>query len=148
MPGMDGVEATRRIRRLPAGATLPIVMLSASVFDDERAAVLQTGANEFIAKPFQLSEIWAALERHLGVVFEQEVARVRSAAPSANALTRQQVSALGAPALSALREALALGYVQRIPTLLEGLGTEHPHTVAVLSQLARDLEIEKLQRLL
>ncbi len=146
MPGMDGVEATARIRQLPEGSDVPIVMLSASVFDDERHAVLQTGANQFIAKPFQVAEIWSALEQHLGVGLVPDTpAASKREGP---ALTREQVAALGEHAVNAVREAIELGYVQRIPALLSGVGAEHAVTVAALSQLAEDLELEKLSRLL
>jgi hypothetical protein len=58
------------------------------------------------------------------------------------------VAALGEQAVTAVREAVALGYVQRIPALLSGVGAEHAVTVAALSQLAEDLELEKLHQLL
>jgi two-component system, sensor histidine kinase and response regulator len=147
MPGMDGVEATRRIRSLEYGAQVPIVMLSASVFNDDRSTVLHTGANEFIAKPFQVAEIWAALECYLHVQLLREAPAPLPQRPAAD-LTRLEVAALGATALTALREAMALGYVQRIPALLAGLGPEHQRTVAVLSKLAQELEIEALNELL
>ncbi|HWO10850.1 MAG TPA: ATP-binding protein, partial [Polyangiaceae bacterium] len=47
LPGMDGVEATRRIRATPSGKDLPIVIASASVLADEQGSALSTGANEF-----------------------------------------------------------------------------------------------------
>jgi CheY-like chemotaxis protein len=147
MPGMDGVEATLRIRQLPQGKHVPIVMLSASVFDEERDAVLQTGGNQFIAKPFQVADIWNALERHLGVGLVSDAGPALSKREGP-ALTRQQVAALGEQAVTAVREAIALGYVQRIPALLAGVGTEHAVTVAALSRLAEDLELEKLSQLL
>ncbi|MEY4544814.1 MAG: hypothetical protein RL685_1009, partial [Pseudomonadota bacterium] len=147
MPGMDGVEATLRIRQLPEGKHVPIVMLSASVFDDERQAVLQTGGNQFIAKPFQVADIWNALEQHLGVGLVSDTAPAPSRREGPT-LTRQQVAALGEQAVTAVREAVALGYVQRIPALLSGVGAEHAVTVAALSQLAEDLELEKLHQLL
>jgi CheY-like chemotaxis protein len=147
MPGMDGVEATRRIRMLEQGAQVPIVMLSASVFNDDRSSVLHTGANQFIAKPFQIAEIWATLERYLHVKLLREARAPRPQRALVD-LTRQQVCALDTTALTAVREAMALGYVQRIPTLLAGLGAEHGRTVALLSKLAEELEIETLNDLL
>jgi CheY-like chemotaxis protein len=146
MPGMDGVEATRQIRLLPGGG-VPIVVLSASVFDDQRSTVLSTGATEFIAKPFREAEIWSALERLLGLRLVRRSVGHR-VEPQAVALTREEVRALGPDTVGALREAVLLGYVQRVPSLLAAFATTHPATVAGLTKLARTLEIEKLLALL
>ena len=53
LPGIDGVEATRRIRDEcgPAGRDLPIVAMSAHVFQDEIAAHLDAGMDAFLGKP-------------------------------------------------------------------------------------------------
>jgi CheY-like chemotaxis protein len=69
MPEMNGMEATRRIRELPAGKTVPIFVLTASVFEEDRYEVLAAGADEFIRKPFQTDEIFTVLEQHLDVKY-------------------------------------------------------------------------------
>jgi len=51
MPGVDGLEATRRIRALPAGSAVPIIGLSASASAEDRKRCLDVGMNEHIAKP-------------------------------------------------------------------------------------------------
>jgi CheY-like chemotaxis protein len=49
MPGMDGLEATRGIRRL--GHAMPIIAMTADAFSDDRAACLDAGMDDHIAKP-------------------------------------------------------------------------------------------------
>jgi len=51
MPGMDGLEATRLIRRLPGGDVLPIIAISASAMPRDKQACAEAGMNDHIAKP-------------------------------------------------------------------------------------------------
>jgi DNA-binding response OmpR family regulator len=54
MPGMDGVEACRRIRENPASAAIPVLMFSALSGDDDVERARLAGANHLITKPFNL----------------------------------------------------------------------------------------------
>jgi adenylate cyclase len=58
MPGMDGHEVCRRIRATPATEFLPVVMITASG-SEQRLVALQSGADDFVTKPFDQSELLA-----------------------------------------------------------------------------------------
>lgn len=58
MPGMDGHEVCRRIRANDATAFLPVVMITASG-DQERLQALESGADDFVTKPFNQAELLA-----------------------------------------------------------------------------------------
>ena len=63
MPGMSGLELASRIRAR-AGAPQPrIVALTASAFEEDRAACLAAGMDDFLSKPVQLATLGAALAR-------------------------------------------------------------------------------------
>ncbi len=62
LPGMDGFEATRRIRALGAeGGDVPVIALTASAVDEERGAWREAGMNGFVTKPVDRSRLEAAI---------------------------------------------------------------------------------------
>lgn len=52
MPWLSGIDLCYAVRREPATATLPIMLISAHSFDDHVAAGLAAGANDYVIKPF------------------------------------------------------------------------------------------------
>ncbi|HEY9887193.1 MAG TPA: ATP-binding protein, partial [Candidatus Obscuribacterales bacterium] len=72
MPIMDGYQATRQIKAQIRGQATAIIALTASVFESERAFVLDGGYDDFIRKPFQQALIVEKLTQHLGVQFIYE----------------------------------------------------------------------------
>ncbi len=69
MPGIDGLEATRRIRSTESpGQRIPILALTANAMEEDRDRCFEAGMDDHIAKPLQLAALRNALERHLGVM--------------------------------------------------------------------------------
>jgi adenylate cyclase len=66
MPGLDGYEVCRQIRKNPATLTLPVVMLTASG-EEEKVKALEAGVDDFIPKPFNQSELLARVRSLLRV---------------------------------------------------------------------------------
>lgn len=67
MPGMDGVEACRRLRALPGGADVPMVFLTASRDVDTFDAAQRAGADDFVTKPVQPAELTLRVQMALKV---------------------------------------------------------------------------------
>jgi two-component system phosphate regulon response regulator PhoB len=61
MPRMSGRELTRRLRKNPVTAGIPIIMLTARVSEDDKVAGLNAGADDYIVKPFSPRELIARI---------------------------------------------------------------------------------------
>ncbi len=68
MPEMDGLEATRAVRRMSSGRAIPILAMTANAFDDNREACLAAGMNDFVAKPVDPRILYATLNQWLSAV--------------------------------------------------------------------------------
>jgi len=68
MPGMDGYEATRRLRQRPHLVQLPIIAMTANASAEDRMRCLAAGMNEHIGKPFDLDELVEKLRQACAAV--------------------------------------------------------------------------------
>ncbi|MBL8385094.1 MAG: response regulator [Burkholderiales bacterium] len=65
LPGINGVEALRRLRAAPATAAIPVIAVTASVMDQDRRQIIEAGFDGFVSKPVNLKEFMAAVEKAL-----------------------------------------------------------------------------------
>jgi two-component system phosphate regulon response regulator PhoB len=61
MPKVSGIEVCRRLRQVPASRNLPIVMLTARAEESDRIRGLDTGADDYVVKPFSMTELMARI---------------------------------------------------------------------------------------
>jgi two-component system sensor histidine kinase/response regulator len=64
MPVMDGIAATREIRKIAALASLPVIAMTASATREDRDLCLTAGMNDFITKPIDPEQLFATLRRY------------------------------------------------------------------------------------
>lgn len=74
MPGMDGFEATRQLRKSPEFQDIPIIASSASVFDFNQQDAIKAGCTDFLPKPVQAEKLFEKLRQHMSIewVYEEE----------------------------------------------------------------------------
>lgn len=67
MPNMDGIEATRQIRQLEdkAKASIPIIAVSANIYEKDRNAALEAGMDAFTEKPIFIDKLFETMKQHL-----------------------------------------------------------------------------------
>lgn len=67
MPVMDGIEATRRIRAFvnPWSSNIPIIAMTANVYEEDREACMDAGMNAYIAKPINVPELMITLKKYI-----------------------------------------------------------------------------------
>lgn len=64
LPGQSGLDATKKIREIDRN--IPIIALTASVFDFDYEAAVEAGCNDFVGKPMDIKELFNKIEKYLG----------------------------------------------------------------------------------
>lgn len=66
LPRVDGLDATRRIRRLGPTGRVPIVFISGHAEPASRFAAREAGCDEYLVKPLDMKRLGGVLEKYLG----------------------------------------------------------------------------------
>ncbi|MBP6503660.1 MAG: PAS domain S-box protein [Rhodoferax sp.] len=61
MPEMNGLDATRAIRKLDGWEAIPVIAMTANAFSDDRENCLSAGMNDFLTKPFEPDRFFSTL---------------------------------------------------------------------------------------
>jgi two-component system cell cycle response regulator len=80
MPGMDGYEVCRELKRNPRTAHIPVILLTALTDREERVRGLEAGADDFLSKPVDDATLFARLRALLRVKQVQDAWRLRAEA--------------------------------------------------------------------
>ncbi len=152
LPGMDGLEVTRRIRARDDIAQPRIVMLTANAMAESREQAIGAGADEFMSKPYQAEDLFAVLERLLGVRFATSHAAAslpgpQGAPPLAEVVT-SDLERLSAEVRAELYAAAVSLNHERIADALAAVGGEDPDLAARLSELTDAMHYHRLWRIL
>jgi len=99
MPELDGIELVRALRADARTSTIPVILVSARAGEEARLSGLETGADDYLVKPFSAREVVTRVRTHL------EMAKARRAAYEA--LERAQAQLIHSAKMASLGELVA-----------------------------------------
>ena len=118
LPGMNGIEILKKIRENPATASVPVILASARGTEYDKVLGLDTGADDYLAKPFGMMEMVSrvrALLRRAGRSATGEKNEVLSLGPLTLWPKRREVTLEGAEMTLTQREFDLLEFLMRYP---------------------------------
>ncbi|MCK6570456.1 response regulator [Myxococcota bacterium] len=150
MPGMDGYEATRRLRARPESAHLPVIAVTASAFDEDVERVRASGVTAYVRKPFRPYELIEAIGEVLGLRYvyadHPPAAIAGPGADRTSGLPPPEVRALPDGLRARLRDAVEAGDMSSFATgLVEARGVA-PGAADALAELAARYDYPRLER--
>ncbi|RMH68557.1 MAG: hybrid sensor histidine kinase/response regulator [Gemmatimonadetes bacterium] len=142
MPELNGIEATRQLRQHESLKETVVIMMSASVFDDNREESLHAGCNDFISKPVRFEHLLNLIRKYLHLEWKYD-----------NVSTSQEIELIYPPYeyLKKIYDLASMGNPARIISLLDSIeqldDAYHPFTQYV-RHLARSFQMNHICELI
>ncbi len=161
MPLLDGYEATKQIKskirsmssnevKGPESIIEPIIIaLTATAFKQEQATIRAIACDDFVSKPYQITEIFEKMATHLGVsyIYETELDQQKSEEQNSETL-RPLLAAMPAKWLSNFLQAVEEIDLELAQELITQLDPNHQTLADALSKLVDDYHFDILHDLL
>jgi PAS domain S-box-containing protein len=149
MPEMNGYEAISRIRELPVGGTLPVVVVTASGFADERVPAMAAGANGYVSKPVRREQLLEEIGRLCAIEYEYEQGSPRGADAGAPAgIDLSLLSRLPEEQRRLLDQALRRGDILQLREMVDAIAQDNAGLAAGMHALLDTYNYDRLRRLL
>jgi CheY-like chemotaxis protein/anti-sigma regulatory factor (Ser/Thr protein kinase) len=149
MPVMNGIEATKRIKETAKGQATPIIALTASTFEEERALVLEAGCDDFLRKPFRETDIFDLMHKHLKVRYVYDDATSsHQAKDQEEPLTPALLATLPAKLLRVLQEAAEGSDIEMMEHVIVQISRHNPALANQLTTKADNFEYDEILQLI
>ncbi|HVO97615.1 MAG TPA: ATP-binding protein [Bryobacteraceae bacterium] len=148
MPVMDGFEATRRIKAAPEGENTIIIAVTASSFEDPRAAAREAGCDGFLRKPFDDAELFEFLHQHLGIQFAYAPSEPSHVPGTSRASSGRAIASLPVDLRARLRAAAAELDVAAVQSVLDEIARSDSSAVETLRALTANYQYAQLLRII
>jgi PAS domain S-box-containing protein len=145
MPVMNGREATKNIKRSEIGHAVPIIAITASVLEENKKDIIESGVDGFLRKPFKMEEIMEIIGDTLGIRYKY--AREEETPPRVTAVLEPgRLSGLPEAVSAAIREAAMNAEQDKLLSLIDGLALPRD-TIDTLKTLAKEFRYEAVTAL-
>ncbi|MBD2212227.1 response regulator [Nostoc linckia FACHB-104] len=145
MPVMNGLEMIQNLRNLPEYQDIKIIVSSASVFDTDKQKSLDAGADDFMPKPVQASDLIEKLQAHLEIEWNYEEEN-NSSLP-----LNQEIVVPSTEELNRLHELALKGRIKALQNQLSEIEKSDHRFVPFVQEiqaLTQSFQIEKIQNLI
>lgn len=152
MPVMDGFEAVRRIKEMEQKTgqkRTPIIAVTASALDFDRKAIMETGTDAYIGKPFRESELFATIRSVMPIEFIYgHEAEPEVAAPQKVVEFGATASALPAEMVARLRKAVASADLDGVIEWCDEIESTDRALAETARKMAQNYDYDSLQQLI
>ena len=159
MPNMDGFELMVKLQSNPQTSSIPIIVSSASVFDEDRQRSLEAGAKTFLPKPLQVEELTKTLRNILDLewIYENLDAKSdifkspESSTPNANDSSQTEIIPPSEEIIQQLYHLAMMGDIPAIEGILEEIAAEDKQLLGFreeINKLAATFQTAKIRKFL
>lgn len=151
MPVMDGYTATKHIKATVKGQATAIIALTASSFEEEKAMLISAGCDDFIRKPFREQDIFAAMNKHIGVRYiydEKQNINPSAKTDIQDVLNISNLAAVPTELLNNLEQAVSVSDMTQTDNSIQEICNYSPSLGSALAALANDFDYGKIVSLI
>jgi len=143
MPLVDGYQAAQAIKSAPNGRDTIVIVLSASILDEDRIKVIAAGCDAFLRKPFREQQIIEMLATHLGARFVY-AEDAPTAVSTSSKQAAEEVARIPAEILDRLCAAAEINDFSVITSFIQELQNSFPAAAEVFHAYAENFDYAEL----
>ena len=147
MPGLNGVELTKEIRRDNTIKQPQIIMLSANAFDENRAEAIAAGVNDFMGKPIDVDLLYGLIDKHVRSDYPTESNGKKEYSREKHELQAEELEGISLEIRDALVNALKELNPIKIGEALQILAKENSTLADQLSDYVEKMKYRQLWKL-
>jgi len=136
MPGMDGLEVVRRMRATPALRDMPVIMITALASRQDRLSAVDAGANDFIAKPIDKTELQVRMRSLLRMKQSQDELKRHQASLEQMVAIRTEALHLAVDNLQLMQHSILASQQETILRLSAAAEFKDEHTASHIKRMS------------
>ncbi|MBD3308106.1 response regulator, partial [candidate division KSB3 bacterium] len=151
MPGMDGLEMTIALRKIPALRDAVIIAVSASVCQQTQERMLRAGCNDFLPKPIRFETLLEQLYTHLDLEWVYRDLPEPFETPEAHLAVDQSLQPPSQETLLALYDLVQAGDITGLEDYMDTLSAHSAQEtpfMSLFSRLLQEFQLEKMRTVL